>query len=591
MWIPKVYNGKQKTFFFVSFDGTRNQDPRFSVRSVPTALERRGDFSQSFTTNQGTRFPIQVYDPQSIDARGFRQLFPGNVIPNTRLSSISQNILNYIPLPNSAGEPTSNATNNFVPASTRQNKMAMLSIRGDQQWNNNHHSFAVLRWSHMDERLDDYYNGPSTGTTQTRIPKNVGLDHVWTVSLAIVLDLRFSVMRYEDFAMNNGAGFDPTTLGLPKTFVSQLRKPSFPRNTGISGDFGVDNAGSYTMNTYYSWGAGLTHVHGKHTMRYGAEYWVLQQANAGIGNQGQFTFDNSNWTRQQATVGGGTGVGSNVASFLLGLPNGGSVNTNADALYSQRFGGVYFQDDWRVTPRLTLNLGLRYDLEQPVHERFNRMTSGYDAKALNPINPQARANYAAIASSNANNALVQQLLQIVPVSEFNARGTQLFAGVDGQPERVYNPDYSMVQPRVGFAYQIRPNTVLRGGFGRFTQASWENASQIGFSATTPLIATQDNYITPYDTLANPFHSGILSPTGASLGPLTQFAQSQKHLLHHATGVIEVAMRFTARAVRDVVLFVFAGVDPVWSNNLSHRLCIRPRMMFVHHARRRDCWRT
>ncbi len=526
VWIPKIYNGRQKTFFFVSFDGTRNQDPRFSIRSVPTELERRGDFSQSFTTNQGTRFPIQVYDPLSVDSRGMRQLFPGNVIPAQRLSPISQNILKYIPLPNTPGEPTSNATNNFVPASTRQNKMAMLSIRGDQQWNNNHHSFAVLRWAHEDEVLDDYYNGPATGTTQSRLPKNVGLDHVWTVSPAMFLDVRWNVTRYEEPARNNGAGFDPTSLGFAKSFVSQLRKPSFPRIVGIAGDFGVSNAGNYTMNTNHSWGAGVTHMHGKHTMRYGGEYWVLQQASASIGNQGQFNFDNSNWTRQQATVSGGTGVGSQVASFMLGLPNGGSVNNNADAFYSQRFWGVYFQDDWRFTPKLTLNLGLRYDVERPVTERFNRLTSNYDPDAINPINPQAQANYAAIAAANANNAAVQELLRIVPVSAFAARGTQLFAGVGGQPEQVYHTDYTMVQPRVGFAYQIRPTTVIRGGFGRFVQATWEHASQIGFSATTPFIATQDNYYTPYETLANPFRNGILAPTGSSLGPLAQLAQSQ-----------------------------------------------------------------
>ena len=527
VWIPKLYNGRQKTFFFVSFDGTRNQDPRFSVRSVPTALERKGDFSQSFTTNQGTRFPIQVYDPLSVDSRGMRQLFPGNVIPTQRLSAISQNILKYIPLPNTAGEPTSNATNNFVPANTRQNKMAMLSVRGDQQWNNNHHSFAVVRWAHEDEVLDDYYNGPATGTTQSRLPKNVGLDHVWSLNPAMVLNMRWSVTRYEEPARKNGAGFDPTSLGFPKSFVSQLRKPSFPRIVGIAGDFGVDNAGSYTMNTNHSWGAGLTHIRGKHTMRYGGEFWALQQANANIGNQGQFNFDNSNWTRQQPTVSGGTGVGSQVASFMLGLPNGGNVNNNADALYSQRFWGVYFQDDWRFTPKLTLNLGMRYDVERPVRERFNRITSNYDPSAINPINPQAQANYAAIAAANANNALVQQLLQIVPVNAFVARGSQLFAGVGGQPEQVYHTDYTMVQPRIGFAYQIRPTTVIRGGLGRFVQASWENASQIGFSATTPFIATQDNYTSPYDTLANPFHSGVLAPTGSSLGPLTQLAQSQR----------------------------------------------------------------
>src|SRR5439155_6498005 len=133
-----------------------------------------------------------------------------------------------------------------------------------------------------------------------------------------------------------------------------------------------------------------------------------------------------------------------------------------------------------------------------------------------------------IAASNASNPLVQQLLQVVPAGSFVARGSQLFAGVNGQPRQVFHTDYAMVQPRFGFAYRIRPTTVIRGGFGRFVQASWTNdISQIGFSATTPLIVTQDNYLTPYDTLSEPFHSGILSPTGSSLGALTQLAQSQR----------------------------------------------------------------
>jgi hypothetical protein len=216
---------------------------------------------------------------------------------------------------------------------------------------------------------------------------------------------------------------------------------------------------------------------------------------------------------QQATVGGGTGNGSNFAAFLLGLPNGGNVPNNADAFYSQHFTAFYFQDDWRVSRKLTLNLGLRWDYERPVTERYNRMTANFDPNVLNPINGQAQANYAALAAANSSNPNMQALLGIVPVNSFTARGAQLYAGVGGQPRQATNADYHEVQPRFGFAYQIRPSTVIRGGFGRFVQASWENASQNGFSISTPLIATQDNYFTPYDTLSNPFHSGILPVPG------------------------------------------------------------------------------
>src|SRR5437764_6053776 len=106
---------------------------------------------------------------------------------------------------------------------------------------------------------------------------------------------------------------------------------------------------------------------------------------------------------------------------------------------------------------------MRYDVKRPVTDRYNRMTGSYNATAINPINPQAQANYAAMAAANATNPLVQQLLQIVPVNAFSARGTQLFAGVGGQAAQTYHTDYTMVQPRIGFAYQIRPTTVIRGG--------------------------------------------------------------------------------------------------------------------------------
>jgi hypothetical protein len=254
---------------------------------------------------------------------------------------------------------------------------------------------------------------------------------------------------------------------------------------------------------------------------------VLQQSNNAIGNQGQFEFTNTNWTRQQATVGGGTGNGSNFAAFLLGLPSGGNTANNADALYSQHFTAFYFQDDWRVTRRLTFNMGFRWDYERPVTERYDRLTSNFDPDVLNPINGQAQANYAAIAAANTNNAAVQALLSAVPVSAFAARGAQLYAGVAGQSRQVTNTDYREVQPRIGFAYQIRPSTVIRGGVGRFVQASWENATQNGFSISTPLVVTQDNYFTPYDTLSNPSHSGLLQPPGASLGALGNLGQGVK----------------------------------------------------------------
>ncbi|MBV9082524.1 MAG: TonB-dependent receptor, partial [Acidobacteriaceae bacterium] len=548
VWIPKVYNGKQRTFFFVSYDRTKNIDPRTGgTRSVPTALERTGDFTQSFTVSAGVRYPIVVYDPRTVDrstSTGIRQPFPGDKIPANRLDPVALNILKFLPLPNTPSAPGGNASLNFISAATRQDDFPVLSIRADENWNNSNKSFVTLRWSHLTESLDNYYNDAATGNHMQRIAKSAGFDHVWTVSATKILDLRFTLNRFEEPSYSDGAGFDPTQLGFPASFVKQMVKPSFPYITGFGGNptdnpvnFGAGNAGSYTNNTYYTWLASLTHVYGNHTFRYGAEYWVLQQANAALGNQGRFDFNNV-WTRRQATQNNdGPGSGSTFGSFLLGLPSGGSFPVNDSAIYSQRFAGLYFQDDWRVGKRLTLNLGLRWDYERPITERFDRLTTNYDPNFISPISAQTQAAYAAILNnptynnpSNSNYQAIQLLKQILPASAFQVRGAQLFAGVNGQSREAYHPDWHEWQPRVGFAYQIRPTTVFRGGFGRFTQASFEygNAdsqdAENGFSRTTPLLVTKDNNFTPFDTLSNPFSTGIFPPTGSSLGPLTNLGQ-------------------------------------------------------------------
>jgi len=180
---PRFITARRRPSSFVAFDNTHNQDPRpGSNRSVPTALERTGDFSQSFTTSAGQRFPIQVFDPLSVNAAtGNRTLFPGSVIPKNQLDPISQKILDFVPLPNTAGDPTSNASNNFISSATRQDTFPVLSVRGDQNWNNSHHSFATVRWAHLDETLDNYFHNVATGNYHVRVAENIGVDHVWTL--------------------------------------------------------------------------------------------------------------------------------------------------------------------------------------------------------------------------------------------------------------------------------------------------------------------------------------------------------------------------------------------------------------------------
>ncbi len=457
VWIPKLYNGKEKTFFFFSYDDTHNLNPLGSgTISVPTALERSGDFSQSFTTQtiggQQQRFPIQVYDPTSVDANGNRTMFPNDVIPKSRLSPIAQNILAYLPLPNTPSDGTSNTSNDYAPPSVRRDVFPLVLIRADQNWSNSQHSFVTIRWHHLTEVSGDTFGlqDIAAGNDAQRIAKDISLDHVWTISSNKILDARYSLNRYEEPTNDLGAGFNSAKLGFPASFVDQLANPSFPYITGFAGNFGTQNAGSFQDTTYHTWAGTLTQVHGNHTFHYGAEFWILQQSNGALGNQGEFDF-NSNWTRPNNAVSGGTGQGSTFASFLLGLPSGGNVPVNASAFYSQYYGGAFFQDDWRVTSRLTVNLGLRWDVERPVTERYDRLTDRYDPTAINPISGAAQASYAAILSNpaNASNSGVQTLQQLLPASQFHVIGEQLFAGANGTPRTTYNIDWHEWQPRIG----------------------------------------------------------------------------------------------------------------------------------------------
>ncbi len=531
VWVPKAYDGRKKTFFFMNWDGIRNKDPRNSIRSLPTEAERKGDFSQSFTTQvvngARQRFPIQVFDPLTFgsDVNGTRTLFPGMVIPASRQSKIAQNILTYVPLPNTATDGTGNASNNFIPDSSRENKMAVVTIRGDHNWNDRHKSFASVRWYHEDELSGDEFHNAFTGAYQHRMTRGAGIDHVWTMTPTRILNVKLNLTRYEEPNNDHGVGFDTATLGFPSSFISQLAVPVAPRITGLFGDIGVSQAGSVVDTGYYTLSGVLTQVKGNMTWKFGAETWVLQQANKGIGNQGQFDFAN-NWTRQQAQVSGGTGVGSTLGSYLLGLPTGGNFPRNADAFWSQHYNAFFVQNDWRVTSKLTFNFGLRWDFESPVVERYNRAAPVFDMTAVNPISDAAQSAYSKILADpkNQTNAGIQILQQVLPAGQFRVLGAQKFAGIDGVPRGMYETNFKEIQPRIGAAYKLGPNTVIRGGVGRFAQASYITGGQNGFSRSTTFIATNDNWRTPVDTLENPFRTGILNPTGSSLGALTNLGQ-------------------------------------------------------------------
>lgn len=529
VWVPKLYSGKGRTFFFVSFDKTISRGPELVVLTVPTALERKGDFSQTFTTQlvngQRVQYQQHIYNPFAVNTTtGDRQEFAGAVIPSTMLDPVAQAILKFVPLPNQASDGTSNTSNNYRDLAVNAATFPELSVRVDQNWNNNHHSFVMVGYSNLNQQQPNHFHNIATGQYLGRTSERVALDHVWAMGVKRMIDFRGNLTRFFSPNYYNGAGYDPTQLGLPASFVKQLQKPSFPYIKGlVTNDFGTSQASSVTADTDYTFGATMTQILKSHTLHYGGEYWILQRASTSMGNQGEFDFDGV-WTKPNGNISCATAQCNTTASFVLGLPTNGNVPVNASGLFSQHFYAGFVQEDWRINDKLTVNVGLRYDVQTGVTERFNRLTDRYDPNFVNPISGPAQSAYAAILASNPSNTGVQNLAQYVPASSFVSRGAQLFAGVNGAPRSADDTDYSQWQPRIGFAYQFARDSVLRGGWGRFSQANFTQGGQNGFSRTTALISSQDNYITPYDTLSNPFRDGILPPTGSSLGPLTNLGQ-------------------------------------------------------------------
>ncbi|MGH9338120.1 MAG: hypothetical protein ACRD1R_00660, partial [Acidobacteriota bacterium] len=270
----------------------------------------------------------------------------------------------------------------------------------------------------------------------------------------------------------------------------------------------------------------LTHSRGDHTFRTGVEFRSYQRNRLEPGFPGgSFSFSNV-FTRQDSVT-SAQQSGLALAAFLLGLPSGGFVDVNDSFALQNLWWGFSFQDDWRVTRRLTLNLGIRYEYEAPTTERFNRFTVGYDFDSPSPIEAEAQAAYA-------ENPLAE-----LPPQQFSLPGGATFAGIDGAPERMWRGDRNNIMPRVGGAYRIKEKTVLRGGYGIFydtsTGVQQTAGFQFGFSESTPLIASLDDGLTFLGTLADPFppiQEGdvrFLSSAGASRGLAQQLGRSYSFL--------------------------------------------------------------
>ena len=529
--IPKVYDGHNKTFFFYAWESNTWGKPVTTVGTVPTDAEKNGDFSALLKL--GTSY--QIYDPATntpaLNGRYSRQPFPGNIIPSSRLDPVARKILGYYAEPNTLG--TGAGQNNYTQSIKDTFDYYVHFMRFDQNFSEKNRLFVRLDYDHYLETDPGFYSNISGGVNLTRINRGAAVDDVLVLSPATILDLRYGLTQEEAPERRVSAGIDLGALGFSQTLLSQLnpKTETFPNIylntkastssctgacTGTYSGFGNFNSGDGAVTgIVHQFSGAFNSLRGSHDLHYGAEFRLYRSFglfggyDVSPGYQFLPTYTNGPLDNAAAAP-----IGQELAALELGIPSTGQLNRSASYAIQNTYTGLFLQDNWKLTPKLTINAGLRIEDESPVTERYNRAVRGFDATGANPIAAQALANYA-------KNPIAQ-----LPVSQFQVLGGLQFA--DSNHHSLWNQPAITWLPRFGIAYQLDNNTAIRAGYGIFYDTIGVNRSpaiQSGFTSSTPIIPTYDNGQHFVASLANPFPNGLLPPAGSAAGLSTFLGQS------------------------------------------------------------------
>jgi hypothetical protein len=495
---------RSRTFYMASYEGLRERRDSQTTTTVPTLAQRNGDFSQTFAQNGQL---IRIFDPFTTrpnpSGSGFiRDQFAGNVIPRGQMDPVALNVLKYFPLPNQPGNAVTGAQNYFSSGIAELN-VDNYDGRVDHQISNNQKFF--VRYSYRKTNSvpatffpEDIAIAEGRVNEQNLAHNFVG-DYSRTMSNTTVFSARLGFARTLFLFDNQGLGFRPSSLGLPTSIDENVDRLMFPR-FGVGGMVSLGgNDHRYNAFMSYTAAASLTKVRGDHTMKFGFEGRMLRVNVWEARSAGTFNFRTNETQGPNPTTASST-AGYGFASFLLGTgqPNDVLIQNWKNVAANSFYWAGYAQDDWRLNSRLTLNLGLRYDIDVPRTERFNRM---------NFFDPEARS----------------PLADVVPGLP-NLKGGVVFVGVDGRNRYQYDWDTNNIAPRLGLSYQLNQKTVLRGGyshmFGPSNQGAQGTVGPFGFR-TENLWVTSIDGITPLNTLKNPYPNGFQPSPGSSQGLLTQ----------------------------------------------------------------------
>ncbi len=497
--IPKVYDGRNKTFWFAVYEGRRQRSASTRFFTLPTDDQMGGDFSKTLTAAGQLR---NIYDPFSTapdparPGQFTRTVFPGNRIPANRIDPVSANVLKFFgPRPNLPGQANTGQNNFFFQGKAPTNVNRATS-KIDHNFNENQRIFFRYSIFQNENSQPELWPGPGCpdGGCYSNYERmqNAALDYSWTINPTTLLSLRYGFARS---ILDRGSwfkGFKPSSLGLPASTETGADLLLFP-------EFGVEEMtmpgllhhwNFRSANQSHTFVGTLSKVYGSHSLKIGTE--MRKNLINHMQQPWQLTFSFNRAMTQgpdprAVSANGGFGF----ASFLLGTgASGREVHSIRPALESRSF-GYYLQDDWKVNRKLTLNLGLRWDFETGLTERYDRYAV-FDTAAVNPLSQQ---------------------------TGLNLKGGWTFANKGDRGRTLKNIEWGKIAPRIGIAYQLRPNTVIRVGAGIFYTMATYGANHYPtapFSAATPWVPTIDG-VTPTDLLRNPFPNGVLQPEGSVNG--------------------------------------------------------------------------
>ena len=494
--IPKLYHPVNKFYFFAGFEGVEARNAGYTTTTVPTALERQGVFTEA---------PNPIYNPTIIGAGPTRTLLPavngyaaGRAVPQSQFSPVAQAFLtNFYPMPNAPG-----ISNNYNYLLGTQDQDRQYSLRLDHAFTPTQRSFARVTLDTNTHNQDDLFNHTLGANSLHQVLKAyvVTLDHVWAISANTAANFQygFSYQKNANFP-GNFFNFKASNYGFSPSFDAQQQIIGLPQ-IAVSGL--VTIGGSNTDNNYvhYSHIVGISFIlqRGKHTLTTGFDGRLILENENLVNNLGGYNFDSmfTNGPNPNVGVPAGQSGFDAWAAFLLGYPSSGSLTRNASLTLSQIYAAGYVQDDWKVSPRLTVNAGLRYDPETGMRERNNNW--GYfDPSLANPLSAQTGLAFT---------------------------GGTRYLNVNGAPGRTWETGWRNIGPRFGFAYAATPTTLVRGAYGILRLPTAERifgSAPIGFAITDSYLASVDGF-TPAGNIANPFPNGVVLPQG-SAGGVTQGA--------------------------------------------------------------------